>query len=64
MKTINALCGHIADMDVKPPVHVRGFEVFTVVKMQVEFFRVVTPCSVVVGYQSSEVHSASIIEGI
>jgi len=26
-------------------------EVFTAVKIQVEFFRVVTPCNVVVGYQ-------------
>jgi len=29
------------------------FEVFTVVKIQVEVFWAVTPCSVMVGYQSS-----------
>jgi hypothetical protein len=28
-----------------------SFEAFTAVKIQVEVFRVVTPCSVVVGYQ-------------
>jgi hypothetical protein len=37
------------------------WEVFTVVKVQVEVFWVVTLCSVVVGYQCvSEDHAASI----
>jgi hypothetical protein len=32
----------------------KKFEVFTVVKIRVEFLLVVTPCSVVVGYQRFE----------
>jgi hypothetical protein len=36
-----------------------NFEAFTAM-LQVEVVWVVTPCSVVVGYQRSEVHAASI----
>jgi hypothetical protein len=31
--------------------HLKGFEVFTGVKLQVEVFWIVTPCIVVLGYQ-------------
>jgi hypothetical protein len=34
---------------------IQRFEVFTAVEIQVEVFWVVTPCSVVVGYQSFRV---------
>jgi hypothetical protein len=37
-----------------------SFKVITVVMFQIKVFRVVTPDSVVVGYQRSDVHAAFI----